>query len=86
MADLPVSTVYLLKRAELAIRVEKELVDGFATSEIEELNRLLSGLTEKAEAHSHHPKLRRLGKTGAKAKSARAESNRRGHRRAAARR
>ena len=77
----------LFERAtELAIRVEKELVDGFAMREIEELNRLLAGLTEKAEAHSHHPKLRRLGKTGAKRKLARPESNRRAHRRAATRR
>jgi DNA-binding MarR family transcriptional regulator len=74
----------LFERAtELAIRVEAELVEGFAAAEIQDLNRLLSTLTEKAEAHAHHPKLRRLGKSAAKAKPARTASRPRARRRTA---
>lgn len=61
----------LFERAtKLAIRVERELVEELAPREIEELNRLLSAVIVKAEGHSYHPKLRRLGKTAAKPKPA----------------
>jgi len=77
----------LFERAtELAIRVENELVEGIARPEIESLNRLLSVLTEKAEAHAHHPKLRRLGKAAAPDKPAGAVSKLHPRRRAAVRR
>ena len=54
------------KATDVAIRVEKELVEGFDGRELTRLNQLLVELTAQAEAHSYHPKLRRLTKAAAK--------------------
>jgi DNA-binding MarR family transcriptional regulator len=84
--DLTAGGERLFERAtELAIRVERELLEGFAPREIDELNRLLSALISTAEAHSCHPKLRRLGKAAAQAKPAGSASKPRARRRAAVR-
>ena len=48
------------KAAEIAIRLERELYEDFDERELGRLNRLLTELTAKAEAHSLHPKVRRL--------------------------
>jgi len=50
------------KATEVAIRVEKELLEDLDETELSRLNRALTDLTSKAEAHSYHPKLRRLTK------------------------
>jgi hypothetical protein len=61
------------KATEVAIRVEKELLEGFDASDLTHFNRQLADLTAKAEAHSYHPKLRRLTKVaGKKAQAVRA--------------
>jgi len=65
--------------------VERELVENFAPREVEELNRLFAALIAKAEAHSYHPKLRRLGRSAAAAKAARPAPKPRTRRRTAAR-
>ena len=54
------------KATDIAIRVEQELIKGFAQADLAHLNRLLGELTAAAEAHSYHPKVRRLGKLAAK--------------------
>jgi DNA-binding MarR family transcriptional regulator len=75
----------LFERAtELAIRVEGELVNDFARRELDDLNRLLAALITAAEAHSYHPKVRRLGKAAAKSQTARQPRAARVRRRAAA--
>jgi len=50
---------------EIAMGIERELLDGFAEREIADANRFLSDLITHAEAHSFHPTRRRLagGKT-----------------------
>jgi len=84
--ELTANGVRLFERAtEIAIRVERELMENFAPREVEELNRLFAALITKAEAHSYHPKLRRLGRTAAKGKPARTTEKRRARRRTAAR-
>ncbi len=45
------------KATEVAIRVERELLEDFEPREIEELNRLFGALIASAEQHSYHPKL-----------------------------
>jgi DNA-binding MarR family transcriptional regulator len=60
------------KAAEIAIRLERELYEDFDERELGRLNRLLTELTVKAEAHSLHPKVRRLTKVATKLKAARA--------------
>jgi DNA-binding MarR family transcriptional regulator len=59
------------KATEVAIRVERELFDGFAAREVDELNRLFTALIASAERHSYHPKLRRIDKRPVKAAQAR---------------
>lgn len=54
------------KATEVAIRVEQELLEDLEATELGRLNGLLADLTLKAEAHSYHPKLRRLTKRTAK--------------------
>jgi DNA-binding MarR family transcriptional regulator len=54
------------KATEVAIRVEKELLEDLDETELSRLNRSLTDLTTTAEAHSYHPKLRRLTKRTAK--------------------
>jgi DNA-binding MarR family transcriptional regulator len=80
----PAGTRLFERATELAIRLERELVENFAPREVEDLNRLFAALIAKAEAHSYHPKLRRLRKTAAKAKPARTTAKPRRRRRAAA--
>ena len=48
------------KATDIAIRVEQELLEGFEPGDLAHLNRLLTALTAAAEAHSYHPKLRRM--------------------------
>ena len=57
------------KGTEVAIRIEKELLEGFDARELKAVNRFFGELTEKAESHSFHPKLRRLTKAATKAKT-----------------
>ena len=59
------------KATDVAIRVEQELLEKFEPGELAHLNRLLTELTAAAEAHSYHPKLRRIA---AKAKLVRVAS------------
>jgi DNA-binding MarR family transcriptional regulator len=54
---------------EAAIQIEKELLEDFDPRELAAVNRFLGGLTAKAEAHSFHPKLRRLSKASVKSKA-----------------
>jgi DNA-binding MarR family transcriptional regulator len=70
------------KATELAIRVERELFEDFAARDVKELNRLFGALIVKAERHSFHPKLRRVGKTPAEPKRAPTARKPRGRRRA----
>jgi len=58
------------KGTELAIRLERELLDGFDARELAAVNLFFGELTAKAESHSFHPKLRRLTKAAARAKTA----------------
>lgn len=51
---------------KVARRLERELLDDFSQRELALLNRSFTKLTEKAEAHSCHPKVRRLTRTSAK--------------------
>jgi len=85
--ELTAAGVKLYERAtELAIRLERELFEGFAPRDVDELNRLFTALIGSAERHSYHPKLRRLGKTAAKSPRARTERKPTARQRAAARR
>ena len=59
------------KATELAIRVERELFEGFEPGEIDELLRLFGRLIASAERHSYHPKLRSLPTAGVKRQPAR---------------
>ena len=70
------------KGTEVAIRIEQELLDGFDARELKTVNRFFGELTAKAESHSFHPKLRRLTKAAAKAKTLRAAAKRPVRRRA----
>ena len=69
------------KGTEIAIRIERELLEGFDARELAAVNRFFADLTAKAESHSFHPKLRRL-KAAAKTKVAVAAAKRIGRRRA----
>jgi len=60
------------KGTEIAVRMERELLEGFQEQDLLTLRRLFGDLIASAEAHSFHPKLRRLHKTAAAAKPARA--------------
>ena len=64
------------KGTEVAIRIEQELLEGFDARELAAVNRFFGELTANAESHSFHPKLRRLTKVAAKAKSVRATAKR----------
>jgi len=70
------------KGTEIAIRIERELLEGFDARKLGAVNRFFADLTAKAESHSLHPKLRRLTKATAKAKIAHAAAKRPGRRRA----
>lgn len=86
-ADLTPAGVRLFERAtQLAIRLERELFADFEPRDVEQLNRLFAALIAKAETHSYHPKLRRLGKRTNKSQRARAAGKPAVRRRAAARR
>jgi DNA-binding MarR family transcriptional regulator len=56
---------------ELAIRFERELLEGFDGQDLGHLCRGLNALIARAERHSYHPKLRRLHKSADKPKIAR---------------
>jgi DNA-binding MarR family transcriptional regulator len=73
------------KGTELAIRLERELLEGFDPHDIDELNRRLAALVTQAEQHSYHPKLRQLDKRSAKPQPARAARKATARRRTAAR-
>jgi DNA-binding MarR family transcriptional regulator len=70
------------KGTEVAIRIERELLEGFDAHELAAVNRFFGELTAKAESHSFHPKLRRLTKVAANAKTVRAAAKRSVRRRA----
>jgi DNA-binding MarR family transcriptional regulator len=55
---------------EIAKQLERELLEEFAPKDVEQLNRSFNQLLARAEAHSFHPKLRRVDRAGARAKSA----------------
>jgi len=74
------------KATEVAIRVERELFEDFASREVDELNGLFARLIASAERHSYHPKLRSLPKAAANAQPARLPRKPPARRRAAARR
>jgi DNA-binding MarR family transcriptional regulator len=50
------------KGTEIAIRIERELLEGFDERALARLNRAFNDLIAQAEAHSYHPNLRRLSK------------------------
>ena len=52
------------KGTEVAIQIEKELLEDLAARDLAAANRFLGALTTKAERHSFHPKLRRLSRVG----------------------
>jgi len=60
------------KATEIAIQLERELLEGFDVRALERLNDALFELKAKAEAHSYHPRIRRLSKPVAKTPAARA--------------
>ncbi len=62
------------KGTEIARQLERDLVEGFAPQDVEQLNRAFNELIAKAEGHSFHPKLRRLTRAVGKTKSAAAEA------------
>ena len=62
------------KATELAIRLERELFESFERGEVDALNALFARLIASAEQHSHHPKLRRLGRADARPSPARRAS------------
>ena len=64
------------KGTEVAIRIERELLEGFDARELVAVNRFFGELTAKAESHSFHPKLRRLTRVAAKTKAVRAAAKR----------
>jgi DNA-binding MarR family transcriptional regulator len=68
------------KGTQAAIQIEKELLEDFDARELAAVNRFLSALTAKSEAHSFHPKLRRLTKGNAKTKRGSAAAARTGRR------
>lgn len=74
------------KGTDIAIRIERELLEDFDERDLERLNRAFKKLTAKAEAHSYHPNVRRLTKTQANDKSPRAARKATIKRRAASRR
>ena len=53
--------------AAIAERLERELLAAFPARDLDSLNRSLAELTAIAEAHSFHPKLRRVTKIAARA-------------------
>jgi len=50
------------KATEIGKRLEQELLEGFAEQDIAGLNESFAALTANAEAHSYHPRVRRLTK------------------------
>jgi len=73
------------KATEVAIRVERELFEDFASREVDELNGLFARLIASAERHSYHPKLRSLPAPAGKRQPARAARKPPARRRATAR-
>jgi DNA-binding MarR family transcriptional regulator len=53
--------------AEVAERLERDLLASFPARDLDNLNRQLAELTKTAEANSFHPKLRRVTKVAARA-------------------
>jgi DNA-binding MarR family transcriptional regulator len=56
------------KATDIAIRLERELLEGFDQRDLAHLNQAFTELTAKAEAHACHPKLQRLTKVASKLK------------------
>jgi DNA-binding MarR family transcriptional regulator len=61
----------------LAIRLERELLEGFDARQIEQLNKNFAALITSAEQHSFHPTLRRRAEAAATLKGVRRASKRR---------
>jgi len=70
------------KGTDVAMRIERELLEGFDARELKAVNRFFAELTAKAESHSFHPKLRRLTKAAERVKAARSAAKRAIRRRA----
>ena len=75
-----------MKATQVAIRMERELLEGFDEREITRTNQMFEALIATAEAHTHHPTVRQRAKLPARGTSAANSSKRPGARRAAARR
>jgi DNA-binding MarR family transcriptional regulator len=56
-----------MKATQVAIRMERELLEGFEERELTRMNQMFEALIATAEAHSHHPTLRQRAKTAARA-------------------
>jgi DNA-binding MarR family transcriptional regulator len=62
----------LFERAtDLAVRLERELLQGFETRQLEQLNKSFAALIASAEQHSFHPTLRRRAEAAARPKRTR---------------
>ena len=61
----------------LAVRLERELLEGFDGRQIEQLNKSFAALIASAEQHSFHPTLRRRAEAAAKPKLKREARKRR---------
>jgi DNA-binding MarR family transcriptional regulator len=85
IARTPDSGNNRILRIELTPAGDK-LYERFAPSEVDELNALFARLIASAEQHSHHPKLRRLGRIESKPSPARTTAKPTARRRAAGRR
>jgi DNA-binding MarR family transcriptional regulator len=59
------------KATQVAIRMERELLAGFDERELARMNQMFEALIATAEAHSHHPKVRRGTKAPAAEKKPR---------------
>jgi DNA-binding MarR family transcriptional regulator len=60
-----------MKATQVAIRMERELLEGFDERELARLNHMFEALIATAEAHSHHPKVRSVVKLPAGEKNPR---------------
>ena len=54
------------KATHVAIRMERELLEGFDERELTRMNQMFEALIATAEAHTHHPTVRQRAKTPAR--------------------
>ncbi len=74
-----------MKATQVALRMERELLEGFEERELTRMNQMFEALIATAEAHTHHPTVRQRAKTPAR-RSPPSASKRPAARRAAGRR